>query len=104
MVGFLRSGWDVVVATVGGDPEAGYIDGVYLVGKGKKQQSIRVRHHGHPAEVVRAVLEDMDQTPSQREPIKVALLGYRSGEIPTYYAATSDLELLDSPPAEPAGA
>lgn len=101
MVGFLRSGWDVVVAVVGGDPEAGYIEGVYVVGKRKHKHNVRVRDHGHSAELVRAVLDDMDQPPSDREPVKVPLQWYRSGETPTYYADTSDLELLDPSTTEP---
>ena len=103
MVGFLRKGWDVVVAVVGGDPAAGYIDGVYIEGKGKKKRTVRVRDRGQPAEVVRAVLEDLGQSQSEREPIKVPLHGYRSGETPTYYADSSDLELLNPAPEESPG-
>jgi len=88
---------------VGGDPAAGYIDGVYIEGKGKKKRTVRVRDRGQPAEVVRAVLEDLGQSQSEREPIKVPLHGYRSGETPTYYADSSDLELLNPAPEESPG-
>ena len=84
MVGFIRKGWDVVVAVVGGDAAAGYIDGVYIEGKRKNKRTVRVRDSGHAPELVRAVLEDLAQSQSDREPVEVPLHGYRSGEIPTY--------------------
>ena len=104
MVGFIRKGWDVVVAVVGGDAAAGYIDGVYIEGKRKNKRTVLVRHRGQPADVVQAVLEDLAQSQSEREPVEVPLHGYRSGEIPTYYANSDDLELLDPPPPKPEGA
>jgi hypothetical protein len=92
VVTLFRRSWDVVVAVVGGDPAAGYLDGVYVAGRRKDKRTVRVRHHGHPPDVVAAVLADMTGDESHHP--KVTLHGYSGGEIPTYYAQLEDLEVL----------
>ena len=95
-----RNSWDVVVAVTGGHPELGYLDGVFMAGRGREKQARRVRHHGHEPETVRAILREIDGLEASAD--QVELLGYRGGQIPTYYAKLEDLELVDLPEDESA--